>query len=94
MQIWQCASSQSSLQSLLELKSKREVFNDTLVDKMKNISVEHGLWAKFVCDAIEQNNNGPNTTNIAKKLISLRNTKNVVMRVKVQPKASGKPMSQ
>jgi hypothetical protein len=52
-----------------------EVFNDTLVNKIKNISVKHGLWAKFVCDALEQNKNGPKTTNIAKKLISLRDTK-------------------
>jgi hypothetical protein len=73
-------------------KIEAEVFNDTLVNKMKNISVKHGLWAKFVCDALEQNKNGPKTTDIAKRLISLQNTKKLAMRVKPRPKASGKPM--
>jgi hypothetical protein len=57
------------------VKTKAEVFDDTLINKMKNISVEHGLWAKFVCDALEQNKNSPKTTDIAKRLISSQNTK-------------------
>jgi hypothetical protein len=56
-------------------KIETEVFNDTLVNEMKNISVKHGLWAKFVCDALEQNKNGPKTTVIAKRLLSSWNTK-------------------
>ncbi len=54
---------------------KATVFDVTLINKIRKISVEHVLWAKFVCNTLEQNENGCKTSNIAKILIGLWSSK-------------------
>jgi hypothetical protein len=51
------------------------VFDDTLVNKMKKMSPEHDLWAKYICDVFEQNESGGDTATIAKRIIISKITK-------------------